>query len=52
MWAREAFGNDNPNPTVQVSRFPVPLLQDLMVEGRKAKTVLVTILVDLWALSA
>ena len=52
MRAGEAFGYDDPDPTVQVSRFPVSLLQDLMVERRKAKAVLVTILVDLWALSA
>ena len=52
MRAGEAFGNDDPDPTVQVTRFPVSLLENLVVEEREAKAVLVTILVELWTLSA
>lgn len=48
----EALGYDDPDPTVELARVPVSLLQDLLMERRKAKVVLVATLIDLWEVSA
>lgn len=47
MRSRKAFGDYNPDSTKCVSSIPVALLQDLSMERRKAKTVLIAIPIDI-----
>lgn len=48
-WTGEALGDDDPDPTVCVSRIPIALPQDLAVESRKAESVLVAVSIDVRA---
>lgn len=45
----KALSDDDPDPTMCVPGIPIDLFQDLAVEGRKAKSVLVAVPIDMRA---
>ena len=45
-WTRETLRKNKSDPTIDITSIPVTLLQDLAVESRKAKHVLVAVAVN------
>jgi hypothetical protein len=46
MRTRETFRKNQSDPTIDITSIPMTLLEDLAVESRKTKHVLITVAVD------
>lgn len=47
VWAGESFSNHDPDPAVKITRIPVSLIQNVLMETGETKAILVAVPIDI-----